>query len=275
MRPNKLDQIKQAQMAEAKEKGITYQELVGNKKPSTANRLEQIKQNDKAPGEGHAMFHQLKAALEVDLQRIKAEGNLEAKAALKRDLLPNYMPFITEYMDQGDDYPSTLAVQMLIWLFDLGEIEQALQLGKYLLATPKQDMPPAFNRDIPTFISDSIYDWANAELKAERSASPYLDDWVEYILGADFTLAPMVKSKLIAMLAKHEMAKGNLEHVVRWCELAEQVNPEGHGTKTLKEKAAKQLAKAATADSDTNLDDNTDQGSDADLADNQDDDAEK
>ena len=273
MRPNKLDQIKKEQMAQAEKQGITYQELVGNKNTGTSNRLENIKHGDKAQGEGHAMFHQLKAAMEVDLQRIKGEGNLEAKTALKRDLLPNYMPFITEYMDQGHDYPNMLAVQMMIWLFDLGEIEQALQLGLYLLGTPKQDMPPAFNRDIATFMADSIYDWANVELKAERSASPYLDTWVEFVLGAEFTLAPMVESKGIAMLAKHEMAKGNLEHVVRWCELAEKVNPEGHGTKTMKEKATKQLANAAAAaaDNETNLDDNNDQESD----DDQGDDAEK
>lgn len=257
MRPNRLEKIKQAQMAEAKEKGISYQELVGNKQP-TPNRLERIKGGDKdagsdnqAPGnddQGHKMFHQLKAGLEVDLQRISNQSRMDDKIALKREVLPNYLPFVQDYMAQGHDYPNMVAVQVLIWLLDVGEMEEALKLGFYLTRTRKQDLPPKFTRDIPTFICDAVYDWANEELKADRSASPYLDQVVAVMLNDKWELAPMVASKMPAMLAKHELAKGHLANTVHWCETAERLNPEGHGTKTMKAKALKELKAKAQAE---------------------------
>jgi hypothetical protein len=256
MRPNRLEKIKQAQMAEAKEKGISYQELVGNKQP-TPNRLERIKNGDKeagndnqAPGnddQGHKMFHQLKAGLEVDLQRISNQSKMDDKIALKREVLPNYLPFVQDYMAQGHDYPNMVAVQVLIWLLDVGEMEEALELGFYLTRTPKQDLPPKFTRDIPTFICDAVYDWANAELDAGRSASPYLDQVVAVMLDDNWQLAMPVASKMPNMLAKHELAKGNLANAVHWCDLAARVNPKGHGTKGLRDKAVKQLKAKAEA----------------------------
>lgn len=251
MRPNRLKLIKESQQAQAQEQGITYQQLVGDKKSSSKSNLENTKTNGQGSnenGQSHAMFHQLKAGMEVDLQRISSVSKMEEKIALKRELLPNYLTFVADYIAQGHDYPNVVAVQVLIWLMDVGDIEQALQLGFYLIRTPKQDLPAKFTRrDIPTFICDAVYDWASAELKANRSASPYLDQVVAVMLDEKWSLAPMVASKMPNMLAKHEMAKQNFENTVHWCDVAEQLNPEAHGTKTMRKEAVKKLQAKADA----------------------------
>ena len=87
-----------------------------------------------------------------------------------------------------------------------------------------------------------MYDWANALLKQEQSASPYLDFFVANF--EDWELAPPVKSKLYAILAKHKKREGDWLNVLALCEKAEQVNPEGAGVKTLKLEAQSKLKPA-------------------------------
>jgi hypothetical protein len=130
-----------------------------------------------------------------------------------------------------------------------------------VLIKQNQHTPAKFDRDLQTFVSDAMYDWANAMLKADQSASPYLDVWVAAVDGEktelqnefngvvwaaavdseQMSLAPPVQSKLYAMLAKHKNRVGEYQTVIALCEKAEQVNPEGHGTKGLKAAAVAKL----------------------------------
>ncbi|MCX4187176.1 phage terminase small subunit [Methylophaga sp. OBS4] len=278
---SKFQRIKDAQIAEAEKAGLDnpYEsgELSRRQRPERVSKLKQLQQlppgaisYDPASAAGDTtvtslatdngtgqvlvvgdpasirMFDQLKAAMETDLQRLKTKHTMEEKAELKLELLPNYQGFVDDYMANGHNYPNSIAVWVLIWLLDVGDIEKALDLGFYLIRTPKQDTPANFGRaDLPTIICDAVYDWASAELKAGRSASPYLDQVVAVMLDENWQLSPPVASKMPAMLAKHEFAKENFENTVHWCEVAERLNPEGHGTKTMKKEALKKaLAKA-------------------------------
>jgi hypothetical protein len=200
-------------------------------------------------GVGKHLFEQLQAAMVTDVARIKTKSVLEDKQALKRELLPNYLPFVQAYVADGHDYPNDVAVQVMVWLFDVNDIDNALKIGMYLVATGNNDLPPKFSRNLPTFIADAIYDWANDELKAEQTASPYLDDLVAFMddeaLVEKWDLHPAVISKNLALLAKHKEREGKLAECVALCERAEVANPTGAGVKTMKERVQKALAKEA------------------------------
>lgn len=208
-------------------------------------------------GVGKHLFEQLQAAMVTDVARIKTKPVIEDKQALKRELLPNYLPFVQAYVADGHDYPNDVAVQVMVWLFDVNDIDNALKIGMYLVATGNNDLPPKFSRNLPTFIADAIYDWANDQLKAEQTASPYLDDLVTYIdddaLVEKWDLHPAVISKNLALLAKHKEREGKFAECVALCERAEAVNPTGAGVKTMKERVQKLLDKSVeSSDQETN-----------------------
>ncbi len=198
---------------------------------------------------GKHLFETLQAAMVTDVARIKTKKVLEEKQALKRDLLPNYLPFVQAYVADGHDYPNDVAVQVMVWLFDVEDMDNALKIGLYLVTTGNNDLPPKFSRNLPTFIADAIYDWGNIQLKAEQTASPYLDDLVTFIdddtLVEKWDLHPAVISKNLVLLAKHKEREGKLAECVALCERAEAANPEGAGVKTMKERVQKALAKEA------------------------------
>lgn len=248
MRKNKLQLIKERQAELASEAGVSdYAEIANPTAAPALTKLQQISQA--ANGEtgngpqGENLLNQLQAAMETDIGRLANIPVIEDKAKLKADLLENYLPFVSDYLQQGHNYPNSVAVQVMVWLFDIGAIEQGLMVGIALSRTPKQVMPERFRRNLPTFLADTIYDWANAQLKAEQSASPYLDQLVAVAVADKWDLDPVVLGKNMVMLAKHEFAKENYTNAKHWCEQAEAINPKKAGVKTLYNEILKKLDK--------------------------------
>lgn len=225
---NKLDRIKAAQIAAALKNGAENPYLGGAITPAVAV-------------ESGSLEH-YQAALSADLNSLKALKTLEEKSAAKKTMIETYWGFVDNYVKQGHNYPNTVAVWVMIWLLDVLDIERGLNLALYLIKQGKtQALPAKFDRDIPTFICDAMYDWANELLKKEQSVSPYLDILASTIEQDQWSLAPPVKSKVFAMLAKHKTLEGQYAECVHLCELAEAANPEGAGVKGIKATAKAKL----------------------------------
>lgn len=251
---SKIAQIKQQQLQDAAE----GKALSANPAPVPLRRLAAIKAEEVANGEQYAAqpenadrapaatpaelqtLEHYQAAMSADLASLAVLKDVVEKAKAKAAMLATYWPFVKAYLDNGDNYPNDIAVRVCIWLFDTLDIERGLDLALVLIKQ-NQHTPAKFDRDLQTFVSDAIYDWANAMLKADQSASPYLDAWVAAVDSEQMSLAPPVQSKLYAMLAKHKNRVGEYQTVIALCEKAEQVNPEGHGTKGLKAAAVAKL----------------------------------
>ncbi|WFP48520.1 phage terminase small subunit [Methylomonas sp. EFPC3] len=223
--PSLLAQVKAKQLAEADETGA-----------------------DSAPADAPGDLAHYQAAMAADLATLSGIKDIVEKGKAKLQMLPTYWPFVKAYVDNGDNYPNDVAVRVMIWLLDTFDIERGLDLAFHLIKQGIHVTPAKFDRDIPTVVCDSVYDWAAALLKADppQSASPYLDTLLATIDNEQWSLAPPVHSKLFAMLAKHKARLEEWETVVSLCERAEEVNPEGAGVKKLKDKAKAKLAKAAT-----------------------------
>lgn len=220
MSRNKLDIIKAAQIAAAEKSGAENPYLTGAVMPA----VQVVTGN----------LEHYQAALSADLNSLKALKTLEEKSAAKKTMIETYWGFVDNYIKQGHAYPNDVAVWVMIWLFDVQDIERGLNLGLHLIKQGIQHLPVKFDRDIPTFICDSMYDWANELLKKEQAVSPYLDVLASTIENEHWSLAPPVKSKVFAMLAKHKSREGDYAECVHLCELAELANPEGAGVKQLK-----------------------------------------
>jgi hypothetical protein len=186
----------------------------------------------------HKQLEHYQQAMEADLASLKALKTVAEKVSAKATMLDAYLPFVDEYMQQGHHYPNTVAVQVMIWLIDTGNIDKGLNLG-LLLDAQGQKMPPKFANDLPTFLCDNVYDWAAKLLKSEprQSASPYLDVLCAEIQKEKWDLHPLVSSKMFAMLAKHKERFGDWQACFELCQLAEHYNPDKAGVKQLKERA--------------------------------------
>ncbi|QOU03828.1 terminase [Pseudomonas fluorescens] len=163
------------------------------------------------------------AALDQDLARISAINGLAGRQALKRDeLLPKYQEYVQRYCESGLVFPNRVAVQVLVWLFDTAQFEDALELADVLIEQGQQ-MPERFKRrDIQTFVADAVCEWAYAEYKANRSPEPYLSDLLPLVDG-EWQLTEQIPSKyhkLIGIRAMEaEQWETALEHLERSTEL--------------------------------------------------------
>lgn len=269
---NPLQQIKQKQIAAAIEKGeqnpyLTNATVQPGHATKVPNKLRSIKAKqleanpelygvDMASGTdvhsavglmtgatlstGKLMFEQLQAGMETDIARIKGVPDLEDKQAIKRDLLPAYLPFVNDYMANGHNYPCDVAVRVMIWLFDINDIENALRIGLYLVKTDSKP-PVKWTRTLEDIVTDAVYDWSGTQLKAGHSASPYLDQLMRAILAEKWDMHPLMLMKTFSMLAKHKFREDNHRDCLDLCVLAENVNPEKSGVKGLKAKTLKAI----------------------------------
>ncbi|TSD78681.1 terminase [Pseudomonas sp. KBS0710] len=163
------------------------------------------------------------AALDQDLERISAINGLAGRQALKRgELLPKYQEYVQRYCESGLNFPNRVAVQVMVWLFDTAQFEDALELADFLMEQGQQ-MPERFKRrDIQTFVADAVCEWAYAEYTAKRSPEPYLSDLLPRVDG-EWNLTEQIPSKyhkLIGMRAMEaEQWETALKHLERSTEL--------------------------------------------------------
>jgi tetratricopeptide (TPR) repeat protein len=143
------------------------------------------------------------SALAEDCARLSDLNSMDARQRLKRDeLLPKYLDYVQRYRDSKLNHPNPVLMQVLVWLFDTEQFEQALELADFAIAQ-QQAMPERFRRDIPTFIADTMADWADAEYKAGRSPEPYLSQLLPRVDGEWqlFEKIPARYHKLLGLIA--------------------------------------------------------------------------
>ena len=163
------------------------------------------------------------AALDQDLARISAINGLAGRQALKREeLLPKYQEYVQRYCESGLNFPNRVAVQVLIWLFDTAQFDDALELADFLIEQG-QEMPERFKRrDIQTFVADAVCEWAYAEYTAKRSPEPYLSDLLPLVDG-EWNLTEQIPSKYHKLIGMRAMEAGQwetaLKHLERSTEL--------------------------------------------------------
>lgn len=201
-----------------------------------------------SPANAQKHLKLMENSLQVDLERVSAINSREQRQQLKRDeLLPKYLDYVQRYRDSGLNFPNSVVVQVLVWLFDTVQFEAGLDLAKFAIEQG-QPMPERFKRDVPTFVADALIEWAEAEQKASRSPEPYLSDLLPLVDG-DWQLTEQIPAKYhkligIRAMASKEWAKA-IAHFERATELHSAI---GVGTRLegARKALAKQQAESAT-----------------------------
>lgn len=162
--------------------------------------------------------------LERDLARLAETPDVSEKIALKKTLLPQYLTQVQAYRDRGAKHPNPLLVYCVIWLLDVEEIEQALALAECAIGQ-QQKMPAGFKRDLPTFVTETVHDWAQQQYQSHRSASPYFDQVVEAVHSERWLVAQIiVQSKIYKLMGQFAERGGALTTALHWYQHAQTVN---------------------------------------------------
>jgi hypothetical protein len=115
-----------------------------------------------------AYEHQLNQLLQ-DRLRLKQVQSNQGKAELKRQLLPDYVPYVQGVLAAGKGAQDEVMTTVMIWRIDAADYSGALDIADYVL-THKLLMPDRFERTTGCLVAEEI---ATAALKAQKTGESF------------------------------------------------------------------------------------------------------
>lgn len=146
-------------------------------------------------------LHVQLVALRNDVERLRSHSPLVAdRIAMKRDeLLPKWRPWAEQYLDSGEVFNNPVFAYCVIWLFDIGEFETALEWAGIAIEQ-NQQTPDNIRSDFPHFVADTILEWADVEADNGRSVEPYFSAIYYYVLN-EWKINEIVRAKYLRFAA--------------------------------------------------------------------------
>ncbi|WP_095124377.1 terminase endonuclease subunit [Pseudomonas sp. Irchel s3a12] len=115
-----------------------------------------------------AYEHQLNQLLQ-DRLRLKQVQSNQGKAELKRQLLPEYIPYVQGVLDAGQGAQDEVLTTIMVWRFDAGDFTGGLDVAQYVLQH-KMVMPDRFERTTGCLVAEEV---ATAAFKAQKVGEPF------------------------------------------------------------------------------------------------------
>ncbi|OEF12766.1 phage terminase small subunit [Aliivibrio logei] len=124
-------------------------------------------------------LHLLLIELEIDMAVLKGINRIEDKIAHKREvLIPKYRSSIDDYLANKDTYDNPLFSQMIIWLFDIEELDTAIEWCDKAI---ELGVTSPFNRDLATFYAGHVLEWTHKMSNTGHSIEPYFSQTFEKV----------------------------------------------------------------------------------------------
>lgn len=105
------------------------------------------------------------AALWEHRRTLKGIKSIEAKAARKRQMLPDFAAYVDGVLSGGNGAQDDVLMTVMLWRLDVGDIAGGLAIADYAMAHGL-DMPQRFERDTPSVIAEQVADEALRQLDA-------------------------------------------------------------------------------------------------------------
>ncbi|MFK3708458.1 phage terminase small subunit [Klebsiella sp. NPDC088457] len=214
-------------------------------------------QSDTARTAHEQIMHRLR----MDQSALRRVQSDQAKAAMKRQLLPHYEGWIEGTLDGDSGRQDEVIVTLMVWAIDAGDYALAVRIGRYVV-THGLLMPDRFNRTAATVLVDEICDPILVQVKADDATdvTPYLavlDEVAEFTAGSD--MPDVVRAKLCKVRA-FALRNGTTNEQTTALELLRQALTldAGAGVKKEIDRLARVVKKAAAAATGAAGDDNTD-----------------
>ncbi|MEC5343369.1 phage terminase small subunit [Brenneria populi] len=203
--------------------------------------------------------------LRMDQSALRRVQSDQAKAELKKQLLPQYEGWIDGTLDGDSGRQDEVIVTLMVWAIDAADYPLAVRIGRYVIAHSLA-MPDRFNRTAPTVLVEEICDPILVQVKADDSAdiSTYLavlDEVAQIVDGKDMpdqVRAKLLKTRAFALRSGTEADQATaLEYLREALKL-----DAGAGVKKEIERLARLVKKASLA-ADAEGESDADSGNDA------------
>lgn len=119
--------------------------------------------------EGASVYELHLAKLHHDYLRLKQVQSNEGKAELKRQLLPEYEPYVEGVLAEGKGAQDQVLTTLMVWRIDAGDFKGALDIAAYVIEH-QLIMPDRFERTTGTIIAEEI---AEAALNAQKAGGSF------------------------------------------------------------------------------------------------------
>ena len=119
--------------------------------------------------DGATGYEVMLAKLQQDQFRLKQIQGNEAKAKLKAELLPEYVPYVEGVLSAGQGAQDDVLVTIMVWRFDAADFEGGLQIAEYVLRHQLL-MPDRFNRTTGCLVAEEV---ATAALTAQKARNSF------------------------------------------------------------------------------------------------------
>ena len=118
-------------------------------------------------------MHLLIRALETDVEHVRSLPTIADRVEYKRDvLLPRWVPTVEAYLESGQVYANPVFAWCVIWLFDVGDLDKALDWADIAISQ-QQATSDRLRSNFPTFVADTMLAWAQETAGRGESVEPY------------------------------------------------------------------------------------------------------
>ncbi|RQM39130.1 phage terminase small subunit [Erwinia psidii] len=144
-------------------------------------RAEQAINNRTPVADSPVSLHVQLRELEADIARLRALEVTADRVELKRDvLLPKWQPVAEQYLAGDRVFANPVFVYCIIWLFDTGSYDQALDWADTAISQG-QSTPENFKSNMAAFVADTVLAWSENQAALGHSIEPYFSRTFENI----------------------------------------------------------------------------------------------
>jgi len=199
-----------------------------------------------ATANDYSAFEVLKNNLDGDLKTLSGLVQGDEKQAKKKSLVEFYMGHVSEYLNQAEVYANAVLVNVILWLFDLGRIAEALPMAKVAIEQ-QQSSPAGFSRNLPTVVADLVLEWCDKQHSQGHSVEPVFSEVLALLHG--WPVPDVVKMKYHKFAGNQAFSEGDMPTAVSQYEQAISFESASHKAqvKTKLEKARAALSGSTTA----------------------------
>ena len=166
------------------------------------------KENTSGNFEKGSAYELIMAKLHSDVQRLKQIQSIELKIKAKKEILPDYQPWVDGVLESGKGAQDAVLMTILVWHIDVGNYDDAFRIAEYA----KQNdlvMPDQYSRDLATVLLDEI---SGAMLKQKFDTPEAIEDALSVLkkteeLTASRDAPDQARAKLCKALAQALLAK--------------------------------------------------------------------
>ncbi|MEA4863371.1 MAG: phage terminase small subunit [Victivallaceae bacterium] len=197
---------------------------------------------------GDSAFTLLVDALAAARNTVHAAPQGEARVALKRKFLAEFMPAVEDYLATGKVYANPVLIWCMVWSFDVGDAATGIRLAEAAIAQ-HQKLTAPFQNDytVARFAADAVLEWAQAQVKAGSSAEPYFTRFLDKVLSGALAVHDIVKAKYCKLAAQIHAAAGNPAPALEYARRAQELGGDKAQVKTLISALEKTVAEKAEA----------------------------